>query len=191
MEEYYEGERITDLKLRSNTLCNTQFIDCHFENCEFENLRLVGCKFVDCVFSDCAVINPVLDICTMSGNDFISCRLMGIHWDGASSGLIAPIDHLEDCELKYNHFVGSRYQRFNFSGNRILESFFANCTLSHSNFRGCALNQTEFYSCDLTGANFENAEGYQIDISNCKLKSAVFSYPEVVNLLNGLKIIIK
>lgn len=119
------------------------------------------------------------------------CRLFSIHWGSLSSGFVSPIEILEDCQIKYNNFVSANYPRFQFSGNDILESLFADCNLTRSCFSGCHLEKTEFFRCDLSGANFENADGYTVDISNCKLKGAVFSFPEVVNLLNGLGITIK
>ena len=83
------------------------------------------------------------------------------------------------------------FRKFAFSGNEILDSLFGDCNLSNSKFSSCHLSGTEFFRCDLTGTDFENADGYTVDLSNCQLKGAVFSYPEVVNLLNGLGIVIK
>ena len=127
----------------------------------------------------------------MTGSRFTGCRLVSIHWEGVSSGFVSPIDALEDCQMKYNHFVSANYPRFRFSGNEIVDSFFADCNLSRSCFSGCHLERTEFFRCDLSGANFENADGYTVDLSTCPLKGAVFSFPEVVNLLNGFGITIK
>lgn len=72
-----------------------------------------------------------------------------------------------------------------------MESLFTDCDLSHSQFCGCHLTRTEFFRCDLTEVSFVEAEGYLVDLATCKLKKAVFSFPEVVNLLNGLGIIIQ
>ncbi len=191
MITYHEYEEISGLRLSSTVVCNQEFAECRFENCEFETLHVKNCKFIDCTFTECRVINPVFDYCTMTGNDFMSCRLFGINWGNLSAGFVAPVERLEDCQLKYNNFVNMNFPKFTFSGNDILESLFGDCNLSHSKFSACHLNRTEFFRCDLTGADFENAEGYTVDISNCKLKGAVFSFPEVVNLLNGLNIVIK
>lgn len=191
LNTYHEYEEISDLK-RSNTgVCNQEFVECRFENCEFDTLHVKNCKFIDCTFSGCRVINPVFEHCAMTGNDFLSCQLFGINWDSLSTGFVAPVEHFEDCQLKYNNFVNMNLPKFTFSGNDILESLFGDCDLSHSRFSACHLKRTEFYRCDLTGADFECADGYVVDISNCELKNAVFSFPEVVNLLRGLDLIIK
>ncbi len=191
MVTYHEHETINGIKLNNTSFCNQEFVECRFENCEFENLHIKSCKFIDCIFTKCYVTNPVFDYCSMTSNDFIACRLFGVNWSNLSTGFVAPIEHLEECQLKFNNFVSVNFPKFNFSGNDILESLFGDCNLSRSRFSGCHLERTEFFRCDLTGASFEDADGYAVDISNCKLKGAAFSFPEVVNLLNGLGIIIK
>ena len=80
--------------------------------------------------------------------------------------------------------------KFNFSDNVIIESFFADCNLSESKLYKCKLDSTEFFKCNLSKADFREATGYIIDIKTNKFKGAKFSFPEVVNLLNGLEIII-
>ncbi len=191
MITYHEHEVISGIKLSGTSFRWEEFAECRFEHCEFENLHMRNCKFTDCIFSKCCVTNPVFECCAMTGNDFMECRLFGINWSGLFTGFVAPIEHLEGCQLKYNSFVGVNFPKFTFSDNSILESLFADCSLSHSNFSRCHLERTEFFRCDLTGAAFQDADGYTVDISTCKLKGAVFSFPEVVNLLNGLGIIIK
>ena len=191
MITYHEYEVFSALKLSSKGIICHEFEECRFENCEFEAMHLNNCKFIDCAFVGCCVINPVFDYCTMTGNDFLSCRLFGINWENLTNGFVGPINHLEKCQLRYNNFVNLSFPKFVFSGNEILDSLFGDCNLSHSKFSSCHLSRTEFFRCDLTGANFENADGYAVDISNCKLKGAIFSYPEVVNLLHNCGIIIK
>ena len=191
MDHYQEHQVLRDFTISNDTLRNTEFTECTFENCEIENTELTDCTFTDCVFSKCRIIHPKFDGCTMISCDFIDCRLFGINWNELTSGFLAPIAHLQGCQLKYNNFVEVDYPRFSFEDNDILESLFADCSLSHSRFCRCHLNQTEFFRCDLTGASFENAQGYTVDIGTCKLKRAVFSFPEVTNLLSGLGIVIK
>lgn len=188
---YYEHEVIRDRNLSGTPLYSSEFVDCTFENCVFENLHIIDCKFIDCAFLKCRITNPTFEHCTMTGSDFTECRLFGVNWGGLASGFIAPIDHLQNCQLKFNNFVNNNYPKFLFSDNDITESLFADCNLSRSKFCRCHLTKTEFFRCDLTGATFENAESYVVDISTCKLKGAVFSFPEVVNLLGGLGIVIK
>lgn len=79
-------------------------------------------------------------------------------------------------------------KKFHFAGCELTDSMFADCSLNESCFRTCRLDRTEFYKCDLRKADFREAQGYKIDITNCKVKGAFFSFPEVINLLNILEI---
>lgn len=188
---YHEQEVFRSKRLSEERVQNQEFVECRFEDCEFQNLHLHTCKFVDCVFVGTRVINPVFDHCTMTGSSFGDCRLLGVNWGALSAGFVAPIAGLDGCQLKYNNFVNFNFPQFSFAGNGIQDSMFADCNLLRSSFSGCQLERTEFFRCDLREANFEQADGYTVDLDTCKLKGAAFSFPQVVNLLSGLGIVIK
>lgn len=187
----YEHQIIRDINLNKDRFENTEFVGCRFENCEIENAQIAFCKFTDCTFLKCRIINPTFHHCTMTSCEFIECRLFGLNWKEVDSGFVPPIAQLKKCQIKYNNFVECNYPKFLFEDNDILESLFADCNLMHSCFCRCHLHKTEFFRCDLRGSSFEEADGYIVDISTCKLKGAVFSFPEVTNLLSGLGIVIK
>ena len=116
---------------------------------------------------------------------------MGVNWSNLlGGGYLIPIAALHDYQMKYNHFVEINFAKFDFSGNTILASLFADCNLSESRFLECQLDRTEFFRCNLTKADFRNAAGYVVDLQTNKLKDAKFSFPEVINLLQGTGIII-
>lgn len=48
-----------------------------------------------------------------------------------------------------------------------------------------SLGRSGFTRCDLRKADFCGAEGYAIALADNQLKDARFSFPEVVNLLEG------
>ncbi len=154
----------------------------HYENQKFENLKLTGEIFESCRFADCEFIN-----CT-----FDDCNLVGIDWGELlpASAIGKPVSELRDCHLKYNAFTHMGFSKFDFSGCEILDSIFAECDLAESNFTKCRLEKTEFLECDLRKADFREATGYRMDIMSSKMKDARFSFPEALNLLNGLGIMI-
>lgn len=191
MKKYYEKKAIKNLELNETTFDSIEFLECRFENCDIENSLFRYCKFTDCIFSKCRIINPIFDNCSMTSSNFIECRLFGVNWNELESYMVSPIEHLQKCQIKYNNFVGENYSKFLFEYNDILESLFADCNLENSNFSNCNLDKTEFFRCNLKKASFENSYGYIVDVLNCNLKEAVFSFPEVTNLLNGLGIVIK
>lgn len=191
MNTYLEYETIEQVTMTGELLRGMEYMGCRFEHCVFENSSVSRCKFTDCVFSNCRITNPTIEYTVMTGSSFEQCRLFGINWSQLSSGYIKPIDCFDRCQLKYNHFLGMEFSRFEFSDSDILTSMFADCNLADSAFRHCRLDDTEFFRCDLSNADFRDAVGYRVDLSTCTLRGAAFSFPEVVNLLGGLGIVIE
>lgn len=83
------------------------------------------------------------------------------------------------------------FNRFDFRGNCISETLFAECELCGASFYGCDLAKTEFFKCDLKKCDFRDAYGYKIDVLTNSLKGARFCYPEAANLLESLEIVIE
>lgn len=192
-EPYQESLCFQDKEIIEDQLIDLEFVDCLFENCTFENCKMDRCRFTDCTFIGCSILNLQSDRTSMTGSKFAHCDLTGINWGDfvAGGGYLIPIEQLEHCRLKYNQFVEINFAKFDFSTSSITGSMFADCNLSASNFSKCELDRTEFFRCNLSKADFRLAAGYQIDISANQIKGAKFSFPEVVNLLNGLGIIIE
>ena len=187
-----EKRTFEGLDLSCEEIKDIDFTECLFKNCIFENCELERCRFTDCSFSGCRVINLRAERTTMLDSTFRQCYLTGINWSQLqfSAGYISPIEYMDDCQLKYNNFVEANFSKFNFSNNSITASLFADCKLIESKFINCNLDGTEFFRCDLTKADFRNSTDYVIDLETNKLKGARFSFPEVINLLNGLGIVI-
>ncbi len=188
-DDYEEGSVFKGLSLEWEVLTDLEFSGCRFEGCTLEHTRLVRCRFESCTFSGCRAAELDCKDSILLDCAFENCHLTGINWDAlCGGGFMAPIETLDHCHLKYNYFTEMNLSGFDFSGSEILSSLFADCDLSKSKFNLCPLEQTEFFRCDLTGADFRQAAGYRIDLETNKLKKARFSFPEVVDLLNGLGI---
>lgn len=193
LDPYQEAVTFQGVELRDEELSGIEFMDCTFEHCTLEGCILNRCTFTDCTFVDCRLSNLTSEHSTVNDTDFVSCHLSGFTWKDwmFSGGYLSPIHRLQDCQLKYNNFEEMNFIKFDFSGSAITASMFAGCNLSESKFYGCQLERTEFYKCDLTKADFRRATGYAVDLSTTKLDGAKFSFPEVVNLLDGLNIVIE
>lgn len=188
---YQDNEFFENLNIQNERIIDIEFLDCTFENCNFENCVVRDCKFTDCKFVNCKIANLTTEHNTMMDSNFTRCYLIGVNWNTLfGGGYIMPINHLENCQLKYNNFVEMNFDKFDFSNNTITSSMFADCSLLDSKFIDCKLDNTEFFRCNLSKSDFRGALGYIIDITTNKLKDAKFSFPEVVNLLNGIGIII-
>lgn len=192
MEKNNEGLVFKEQEYVEDSLKDLTFIDCDFENCRFENLKLVNCRFVSCKFDECDLISlkslhSEFKNCTLE-----KCNLININFSELSpSGKHAhAIEKMQNSFLKYNSFFEMNLVKFDFSSNTILETNFDECSLEQANFNGVNLEATQFMRCDLKKADFRNSRGYLIDLDTNNVKQAKFSFPEVVNLLASLDIII-
>lgn len=190
-QDYQENKIFQNITLTEEEVAGTEFTACTFENCILESCTMTECKWIDCSFVGCRIINPVTERSTMMDCTFVRCSLVGVNWSTLlGGGYLIPIAALDDCQLKYNHFVEINFAKFDFSGNTIAASLFADCNLAESKFLECKLERTEFFRCNLGKADFRNATGYVADLATNTLKGARFSFPEVVNLLQGTGIVI-
>lgn len=188
---YSEQITFQDVILEGETVSDREFTGCRFQNCVLERCKFIRCRFSDCVFSCCRVSELEFKDTILLDCEFEQCHLTGINWSLlVGGGFMFPIALMKQCHLKYNYFTEMNFLKFNFSQNEILSSLFADCNLSESSFKGCGLEKTEFFRCNMTKADFRESTGYQIDLESCKLKKARFSFPEALNLLNGLGILI-
>lgn len=188
-EKDFENEVFESLSFTYEKFEDCRFSECTFKDCQFEEVELSECIFSDCTFENCTVTKPKASLHTqLQDCRFIGCRLTEVNWSHMrpEGTFTDPIVALTDCFLKYNSFTEINFRKFDFSGNEITESMFAECELSESRFKGCKLDRTEFFRCDLQKADFRKASGYLVDIISCKMKNAVFSFPEAINLLGSL-----
>lgn len=187
---YYENKRIENLKMNDEILEDTVFDDCEFKKCVFEDIRLNRCTFNSCRFTDCDIISLKAKDSQISFAEFSKCNLIGVHWNELilKKKILEPIRKVSNCFFKYNTFLNMSFVRFDFSNNTIQESVFDQCNLRESDFNGCRLEGTQYLNCNLQKADFRGTIGYQIDIMTSKLTGARFSFPDVINLLNGLGI---
>lgn len=192
-KKYYEAYDFEDLKLYGEVFDNMSFIDCTFRNCTFEDVKIINSSLIDCKFEKTSIINlKAEEYSEIQGLEFKKSRLFGINWkeltpDGA---FVDPIDIIKNSSLKYNTFYNMKLKKIDLSDNEIIDSIFTECDLIEAKFKDCKLDNTEFLKSNLSKSDFRNSVGYQVDISSCKLKGAKFSFPEAMNLLNSLEIIL-
>lgn len=193
-KSYFNGQIFNDLKVSEQIYEDYEFFECEFINCNFYQCQIIGCTFLECTFNNCTIAGMIFsNFTSLRYVEFIRCNLVSINWSELlpSNGFADPIKRMVDCNLKFNSFSHLNLNKFNFNKSTIIDSMFSECMLVESCFTECKLEKTEYFKCDLRKANFTNATGYCIDIMTNKLMGAKFSFPEVVNLLNGLKIKIK
>lgn len=187
----FENTTIQHLNMQNDEVINKQYTNCIFKSCMYIDTKVKHCKFVDCKFDHCTIIHPIVDDCIVMNCNFVHSRLMSINWSDVESDLMPSINSIKNCQLSDQTFANLNLKEIDFSNNLIKHTLYSNCYLKESDFSNCDLEQTSFEQCDLRKAIFEDAYSYYINTKTCKLKDAVFSFPEVVNLLKDLEIKVK
>lgn len=189
----YRTEEIFEKIQYDGFVTNCEFENCTFIGCNFTAVTFRNCAFSNCQFEKCAFRTIKFQFSTMQGSIFSECLLMGINWGELQSkgNRLFPIEKLERCTLKFNNFIHVNMIRFDFSNMTIQDSYFHDCRLSHASFRNDDMNRTNFSGCNLNCSDFRGARGYNIDLQSNTLKQARFSFPDVVDLLNTLDIVIE
>lgn len=189
----YENEIFKERQYEFDTIQDCIFIDCTFEKCIVSDMKFVHCSFKGCHFINCSAMNLEFKYTQAGNNEFENCMLMGINWTELliDRAIFLPFSVFSDCTLKYNGFYGLNLKQFHFNTNNIIGSFFEECNIEKGQFRYCNLKDTSFSNNNLKGADFRDAKDYVISIETNQIKKAKFSYPEVLNLLKTLDILIE
>lgn len=187
---YYEGEVYDTLTLSDDTLSGGEFVDCLFQNCSFDDLLLLRCSFRECRFVGCTVSQIKTRGSELKFCEFEDCTVLGLNWAllKPEGPFGEPIEKIKNCRIRYGSFTNMNLKKFNFAQSSLTHCTFADCDLSESDLRSCDLSDTEFFRCDLRKADLRHAGGFLIDVNNNQLRGAKFTYPEVLDLLDGLGI---
>lgn len=172
---------------------NKTFENCSFKRCNFDNANLLKCRFIDCEFQNCTLNTIILNNTMFSGiTNFDSSKLLGVNWPKSNwpnIRLSSPINFYT-CDISHSSFFGLGLTNINIQECKVHDVDFREADLSSGNFTGSDFHQSIFIHTKLTGADFSAAINYNIDIALNDVKKAIFTFPEVVNLLHhvGIKI---
>jgi len=187
-EAVCEDRTFTGASQPDANLTDRNFSGCVFRACDFSNGRLVRTTFADCTFDGCNLSNIEIDGSRWQNVIFQNCKIMGLAWAKISPLLLYW--EFRQCRIQLCNFSGLRMNRCRFAGSTVRESDFINVELRKASFVESDLQGSKFHHADLTEADFTNARNYFIDLNSNQVKNAVFTLPEVLNLLApfGLKI---
>ncbi len=152
------------------------FSDADFSNADFEN-----CRFTDCNLSNINVSGT-----KFSEVSFINSKLTGIPFY-QSNPFAIEVSFIKSRLFSCN-FTEMKLKDTVFKSCEITECWFQETDLSGSDFSGSKFRNTLFHNSRLERCNFTEAEGYTINPVNNNIRKAVFSIPEVLNLLNDFDI---
>lgn len=185
--EYYD-ETFTQLD-NAFEFSDKTFETCEFKNCDLSELSMHNTHFSDCSFIECNI--SLIDALNTRFSDvqFSSCKISGFNFTKVNAFLL-HID-FNDCLLSYCTFSSLKLDKSKFTCCKINNCDFYDSSLVNADFSNSNFKDTIFDNTNLTKANFTDAKGYNINPQTNKIAKAIFTMPDVINLLNQLDIIIK
>lgn len=189
--EYFEGECFDKVINEEAEYDNLGFSDCSFYNCSFLDISVIESRFSNCEFHNCIIGNIKFTNVNALNCQFINCILIGIDWSDLQEGKLVPFSEFNKCTLRYNYFINFNLMKQKYDGCTFEGCTFEQCNLSEASFRDTELSETRFIQNDLRKCDFSNAQNYSINIKENLIKQAKFSFPEAINLLKELEIIVE
>lgn len=188
----YDSQTFRNIDYKEK-LCDVSFLDCEFYSCTISDTVFEDCCFRNCKFYNCTVINIEPKYSDMLNCEFDQCMLIGIDWNSLIKKhcIGMPFSFLENSELRYNIFTKMNLKGYYFKSCNFEGSYIEDCNLENAVFQDCNFKEAQFIKNNLTKANFTTAKEYNINIYENTVKKAKFSYPEVMNLLTGIGIVIE
>lgn len=166
-----------------------EFSNSTFTNSNFSKLNLSSWEFVDCTFIDCDFSMAQFEHTVFTRIKFERCKMLGVDFSTCSKYAFSV--NFDQCLLNYSIFVKNNLKNTLFNRCVIIEASFSETDLNSASFAECDLSGTNFSRCNLQGCDFRSASNYTIDPSENKIKSALFSYPGVLGLLQHYQIVVE
>ncbi|MCQ2069706.1 MAG: pentapeptide repeat-containing protein [archaeon] len=183
-EMYCDSDYLEGMEMVDDDLNDCEFDGCTFTGCRFENCRFSNCSFNECTFDSCRFVSNGFNGCRMRDNGFKDCSFVGMNFSAVRSGPLPPLEYAVDCVMRYCIFENIPMAKVSLKGTEFVGSSFDGCDLKGANIGGCTFEGTAFGNCVLENADFRGSTGYIIDVRDCKVKGARFSYPEALHLLD-------
>lgn len=187
-EEFYKDENFRSIIPKDKILADKEFYKCSFEGCQFSNIRFESCRFENCNFIKCDFSNAQLNRTNFIDIEFKNCKLIGLDWTVTRPPLKI---NFESCKLNHSSFVGRDLRGTKWIDCELNDIDFAEANMSSLVFHSCDFLRSKFVRTNLMCADFSESVNYNLNPVDNKIQGAVFSAPEVLNLLESFNIIIK
>jgi len=188
----FEAQNFEDQKFKKavcpgEDLSHKEFTKCVFEKCDFSGCKFSGTLFVECVFLNCNLTNIKIDDSGFRGVKFDNCKLLGVVFAEINTFIVDLA--FNKCSIELCDFNRLSAKKSKFIECAIIETDFVDTNLSGSDFSGSDLRASKFLNTNFEKVDFRGAKNYYIDPTHNKLKGAVFSFPEVLGVLEvfGIK----
>jgi len=186
-EDNFHQKKLNNLSLSNRSIRSKSFEECRFKRCSFVSCTFEKCRFIECHFVDCVLsaIKPVNSY--FSDVSFKDSKVMGFDWTKTRDVKSLIFDH---CDISYSNFSHLKLPQLQLTDSVAKEVSFIEASLKEGKFTGTDFKKALFHKTDLTKADFRKAKNYLIDFRHNVLKKAKFSFPEAIDLLKCLNIVV-
>lgn len=191
-KEFYDI-KFSDLSLENEVLQEKIFENCQFESSKFNAAEFLNCKFIDCEFKNCDLSSVKVVNSTFNEVVFEDSKLIGINWTQAKwpqVSLMSPIKFYK-CNLSHSSFYELSLKEIVIEECKANDVDFRFGDFAYASFIMSDFLGSHFVKTKLNHADFTEAMNYNINPVENDISKAIFSIPEVVNLLDCFDIKIK
>jgi len=187
-EVTYYQQTFSKLEMSGEIIRVKTFEECVFEDCRFLDCAFEKTRFQECCFHGCVISAVNVTGCRWLRPAFTTCKVIGIDWTRVA---LLKEPEFQSCQLNYSNFRMLALPKTKMVNCQAYEIELAETDFTGADFTGTDFARSRFFKTNLAGADFRGAKNYEIDITNCNIKKAKFSYPEVSSLLHHLDITIE
>lgn len=163
-----------------------EFENVLFSGCNFGRTDLSGVVFWECVFEDCDLSLTTVTDASFHDVRFVGCKMLGFRFDMCNKlGLELAF---ERCNLNHSVFSGLKLPNTVFTDCTLCEVDFESCDLTRASFSGSDMTRSVFVQSNLKKADFRTAHGFSIDPESNTIQGAKFSMAGLAGLLDKYKL---
>lgn len=184
--DHFFDKTFEHLEIENLNLASKVFENCVFKKCIFRHAKFHHCRFNDCTFEQCDLglsnwKSSALVEVSFNGGIITGVNWTELHWPLVK--LASPL-YFNNCNLSYGSFYGLSLPDLLVERCKAHECDFREAVLTQASFSETDLKGSLFMHTQLSHANFADALNYHIDTRENTIKSATFSFPEVIALLH-------
>lgn len=187
--KYISDRTFLNINFSKKCLPISEYEDCRFDGCDFSNVALSGHRFLETEFIDCNFSNASLGNCSFQTVKFKNCKMLGLQFDSCDPfGFAVSFD---TCQLDHSSFHRMKLNKSAFRNSHMENVDFSMADLKGSKIFDCDLLHAIFQNTNLEKTDLRKSVNYSIDPEQNRVKSAKFSLPEVIGLLDKYKILVE
>lgn len=155
---------------------------CLFQNCTFLKSKIINSSFLETEFIDCNFSNANMSQSLFQDITFSSCKMLGLNFSECNQfNFAASFNH---CRLNHCSFYRMNLKRARFISCQLKGADFTEANLKNTAVNECDLLDARFENTNLEEADFSHSYNYSIDPEINRVEGAIFSFPEVIGLLD-------